>query len=130
MLHEECYNKSMKKFIRKLKQLYYLITACIIKDKSAFLHVIKFEAENYLEDCCNSGTKQIEEMQDLLFHINSYLDVPSAVMVTMYPDLIGTSFKDEPIKFADYLQEVEKQRSVERLFIMESLKHFPFEPCF
>ena len=124
----------MNKILRKIKQFFLIATVCMFKSKSAFIRIIKYEAENYLEDCCNSGTKQVEEMQDLLFHIDAYLNIPKELKITMFPEFThkpGT-FKPYNVneRFIEYLEEVEKQRSVERLFIFESLKHFPFDPVF
>ena len=124
----------MKKILRKIKQFFCIVFVSLFKSKSAFLRIIKYEAENYLEDCCNAGTKQIEEMQDLLFHIDAYLDIPKTLKMTMFPEFThrpGT-FKPYDIngRLIEYYEEIEKQRSVERLFIMESLKHFPFDPVF
>ena len=119
----------MKRILRKIKQVFLIIVACTFKSKSAFLRIIKYEAENSLKDCCDMGTKQIEEMQDLLFHIEAYLEVPDAVREIILRDTGGSYIKART-RFAEYLEEVERQRAVERLYIMESLKHFPFDPVF
>ena len=124
----------MKKVIRKIKQLFLIIITCVFKDKSAFLKILKYEVENYLEDCCNAGTKQIEEMQDLLFHIEAYLEIPKQLKITMFPEFAYPPGMVEPYEINEmiikYYEEIERQRAVERLYIMESLKHFPFDPVF
>lgn len=129
-----------KRLLRKLKQVFCIIGVLFTKSRSPFLRTLKYEVENYLEDCCNSGTKSIEELQDLLFHINSYFEIPEATRITMFPDmkygfkliLFGYNFykylnRKFPSLYVKYVQEVEKQRAVERFYIMELLKYFPFE---
>ena len=66
-------------------------------------------------------------MQDLLFHIDAYLEVPNAVQETMFAGFKGTDSEAYAL-FIRYLEAVERQRSVERLYIMESVKHIPFDP--
>lgn len=92
--------------------------------------LLKLEVEDYLKYHCDIGTRRIEELQDLLFHINSYIEIPETVKVTMFPSLPEDAFNTFPLKYAEYLEEVEKQRAVERFYIIDSLKYFPFNPLF
>lgn len=132
----------IKKIFRKISQIFNIVLACVFKNKSAFLRIIKYEVENYLTDCCNAGTRQIEDLHNLLFHINSYLEIPETTRALMFPMFSkklkkatkkdGKIFLSEeailfPDKYVNYLEEIERQRSVERLYILELLKRFPFE---
>lgn len=135
------------KLVEKFIQLLYIIDAHLFKNKCSFLKILEYDIQEYINTCKDLGTEQTEELQDVLFHIHSYLEIPETVRVTMYPDIPkqvrickhknGISIagwhtpwsllpKLIPNRYLEYLEEVEKQRAVERFYILESLKNFPF----
>lgn len=119
-----------KRLVRKIGQIICVLLVCFTRNKSAFLRIIKYEVENYLEDKCKEGTKQVEELQNLLFHINSYLEIPEITKMMMYPNgdkQFKFQKKNFPFLYYNYVHEVEKQRAVERFCILEALKDFPFD---
>ena len=92
-----------------------------------------------VEDCARMEVDMTEEVEDLIFHIRSYYDIPFNIAATSYPDLEGTSIKriikgydkgkasmEDVMLFADYLEDVEKQRAVERDIIFEYAKILAF----
>ena len=130
----------MKRFIKRLLHVILIVKAYLFKNECAFLRIIEKEATDYLEFCKKMDVSNTEEIEDLLFHIKAYFEIPVTLRTTMFQDIpIGLKFRtkkeldliskkhrDIMNRYADYLTEIEKQRAVERLCILECLKSFPF----
>lgn len=131
--------------LKKLKQVINIISAYLFKNECAFLRIVESEATDYLKCCERLGIKDTEDVQDLLFHIHSYFEIPKSVRLTMFqniPENLRVKIKKGEIKlesnssvslastYADYLEEVEKQRMVERVCILECMKNVPFSSIF
>lgn len=125
--------------LRKIKKLWVLLKYFFTDEDNLFLHLIEIKAMETLEDCARMEVDMTEEVEDLIFHIRSYYDIPFNIAATSYPDLEGTSIKriikgydkgkanmEDVMLFADYLEDVEKQRAVERDIIFEYAKILAF----
>ena len=135
-----CYNRSMKRFIKKLFHVILIIQAYLFRNECAFLRIVEREAMDYLETCKKIDVRSTEEIEDLLFHIKAYFDIPAALRTTTFQDIpaglkfrvkknipsLAKKYKNLVGRYTDYLMEIEKQRAVERLCIIECLKSFPF----
>ena len=137
-------------FLRKLKKLtkiFKIIRSYMRDDESLFLTVLEEEALEALERYKKLGITNTEEIEDLLYHIRSYNEIPKALKGTSFEVLEkaqvtvktngvleveftvsdGTTAEEiEAIsKYIEYITEVEDQRAVERDFIFEHLKNLP-----
>ena len=125
--------------LRKIKKLWILLKYFFTDEDNLFLHLMEIKAMETLEDCARMEVDMTEEVEDLIFHIRSYYDIPFNIAATSYPDLEGTSIKrivkgydkgkasmEDVMLFADYLEDVEKQRAVERDIIFEYAKILAF----
>lgn len=124
---------------RKVKKFFQLIKYFIIDGDNLFLYLLLMKAESCLEDCNRLEVVNTEEIEDLIFHIRSYLEIPNAVAETSFPEFRGVSIKKiikyyknktltlaEVDRYGDYIVEVETQRAIERDFIFESAKALTF----
>lgn len=124
---------------RRIKKLWYILKYFFTDEDHLLLHLIEMKAYETLKDCAAIGVGMTEEVEDLIFHIRTYYDIPETIATTKYPDLkeidipkMMKRYKSsqvdlaEVIKFADFLEDVEKQRSVERDIIFEHAKALSF----
>ena len=61
-----------------------------------------------------------EEIQDLIYHIDSYIDLPHMLRETVYEEYLKNGEKLD-----EYFEELEKARAVEREYIFELMKKLP-----
>ena len=136
----------MKKILEKIKRLPRLIRllqSYLMKDENALLALIEDEAKDVLKHYKEMGICNIEEIEDLLFHIKSYSEIPQVVRDLDFPDIKEAKFifekgylkavelgKERPSvaeieRYILYIEEVEKQRAVERDFIFDKVKNLP-----
>ena len=134
------------RFIRKLKRLPHLIKllkSFLSGDEGALLALIRDEAEYLLKNYMDLGICNIEEIEDLLFHLKSYNEIPKVVKDMEFPDMKDIKFhyekgqikvvevgKDKPTvedieTYIKYIELVERERAVERDFIFEKVKNLP-----
>ncbi len=124
---------------RKVKKLYQIIKYYFEDEENLFLHLMEVKAYETLETCYNLDVTMTEEIEDFIFHIRTYYDIPEIVASTKYPDLknmdLETMIKKykkgklvmaDVMRFADFLEEVETQRAVERDIIFEQAKMLSF----
>lgn len=130
----------MKKLFKRVIRVIFIIRAYLFKNECALLRIIEQEALDYLDLCKKMDVTNIEEVEDLVFHIRAYFDIPVTLKNTMFSDIptgikfrvkkntvvVPEKYKGLLDRYAEYLTEVEKQRAVERLCILECLKSFPF----
>lgn len=125
--------------LRKVKKLWTLLKYFFTDEDNLLLHLIEMKAMETLKDCVQLEVSTTEEVEDLIFHIRTYYDIPFNIAATSYPDLEGESIKriikgyssgkialEDVMLFADYLEDVEKQRAVERDIIFEYAKVLAF----
>ena len=124
---------------RKIKKLWGIVRYFFEDEDTLLLYLLKVKAYECMNDCCRLEVSSTEELEDLVLHINSYLEVPTALVETKYPDFRGTSIQDVIKKFkgkkmsireintyGDFLVDVETQRAVERDIIFDHAKCLPF----
>lgn len=105
---------------KRMRRLWRIIKYAITKRKSFTLYLLRAEAEEYLKVFDKLDVKSTEDIQDLIFHIDSYLDLPNMLRKTMYEEYLK---KGE--KFEEYFHDLEKMRAVERDYIFEIMKRLP-----
>ena len=125
--------------IKKIKRLCGLL-ACFFRDEDElFFKLMEFKAYRCLDECYKLEIRQTEELEDLIFHIKTYNEIPDIVAETGYPNLKGKKIVDvvraykkkklsieEVKKYGEYLMEVEEMRAVERDFIFDYAKVLTF----
>lgn len=128
-----------REMLQKVKNLWSIIKYFFEDEDTLFLHLLKMKAYKSLEDCKRLEVSCTEELEDLIFHINIYMEVPSALIETKYPDFKGLSiqkvikkFKEDKMSlkeiqdYGDFLVDIETQRAVERDIIFDHAKSLPF----
>ena len=105
--------KRVRRFLRISK---YAVT----QPKCFTLYLIKAEALEHLKVFNKIGVGSTEEIQDLVYHIDSYVDLPNMLRSTVYEEYLKKGEKIE-----EYFIELEKARAVERDYIFELMKKLP-----
>lgn len=130
----------MKRLSKKIFRVILIIHAYLFKNECAFLRIVEQEALDYLDSCRETNIRNTEEIEDLVFHIRAYFEIPTTLRNTMFSDIpkgikfqvkkdllfLSQRYKNLMKRYVEYLTEVEKQRAVERLCILECMKSFPF----
>lgn len=125
--------------LRKLKKLWVVLKYFFTDEDNLLLHLIELKAYESLNDCLVLEVSSTEEIEDLLFHIRLYYDIPDNLVETKYPQFKGLSlgkaiksYKENKMnindleEFADFMVEVETERAVERDIILEQAKCLSF----
>ena len=125
--------------LRKIKKLWAVLKYYFEDEDNLLLHLIEMKAYESLETCADLEVSMTEELEDLIFHIKTYYDIPESLLATSYSHLSEKDIKgviekykkgklslEEVSDFADYLVEVEEQRAVERDLIFEHAKILSF----
>ena len=125
--------------LRKIKKLWTIVKYFFEDEDNLLLHLMEMKAYETLDDCAALEVGRTEEIEDLIFHIQTYYDIPEMIAATNYPDLsetnvskilkeykLGNIDKVNMVVMADFIEEVEKQRAVERDLIFEEAKILSF----
>lgn len=125
--------------LRKIKKLLNIIKYFFEDEDNLLLHLMELKAYETLEDCMSLEVSMTEEIEDFIFHIRTYYDIPESIAATKYPDLKNMDISylvkeykkgklsiEEVMEFADFLEDVEKQRAIEREIIFEHAKVLTF----
>ena len=125
--------------LRKIKKLYYIIKYFFQDEDNLLLHLMELKAQESSKDCATLRVGMTEELEDLIFHIRTYYDIPTSVAVTHYPRLLQTNIQkkikehlsgkidsESVLEMMNFVEEVEKQRAVERDIIFEHAKSLSF----
>ena len=96
--------------------MWYAVT----QRKYFLLHLIREEAKDHLGTFNKIGVGATEDIQDLIYHIDSYLNLPKMLQNTVYK-----GYLENGEKFEEYFQDLETHRAVERDYIFELLKRLP-----
>lgn len=120
-----------KKIFNLGQLLYYYFT----DEENLVLHILERKALDCMKDCVTLNVSDMEELEDLLFHIKTYYEIPLAVRETRYPNVKMLNLKDvcqgniedlkETDEFMHYVEDVETQRALERSFIFDHAKNLP-----
>ena len=105
---------------RRLRKLFRLIKHAILHRKYFLLYLIKEEALDHLKTFNKVGVGSTEDIQDLIYHIDSYIDLPNMLRKTVYEPYLQ---KGEKLDL--YMKELETHRAVEREYIFELMKTLP-----
>ena len=112
-----CYNSLMLKRARRLLRI---VKYAVAQPKCFILYLIKAEALEHLKVFNKIGIGSTEEIQDLIYHIDSYIDLPHMLRETVYEEYLKNGEKLD-----EYFEELEKARAVERDYIFELMKKLP-----
>ena len=128
-----------REMLRKIKKLYEIIKYYFEDEDTLFLYLLKMKAYECMNDCGKLDVSNTEELEDLIFHINTYIDIPKTLVATKYPDFKNASvqgvikrFKNNEMsireieKYGDFLIDIETHRAVERDLIFDHAKVLPF----
>lgn len=127
--------------LRKVKKLWAILKYFFTDEDNLFLHLMEMKAYEAMQDCAALDVGTTEELEDLVFHIRSYYDIPENIAATKYSSIQATSdipkmMKDfslgklgteDLMRYADFIGDVEKQRAVERDMIFEHAKALTFD---
>lgn len=125
--------------LRKLRKLWLILNFYFKDSDNLILHLLEIKAYECLEGCYKLSVRDTEELEDLLFHIKTYLEIPQALIEFKYHELKGVHTRDilnkykrnklsneEILKLTDFLLDVEKERALERSYIFEHAKSLNF----
>lgn len=116
---------------QKIRELWSILKFFIMDNENLLFHLMEVRAHAILRECSNIGVDSVEEIEDLLFHIKLYYEIPEAVAETRYTKFRGIKYKDllnstddgiNTQEITDYIIEVETQRALERELIFEHAK--------
>lgn len=108
------------KFLRRVGKLLRFVKYFIFDSKYFLLRVIREEALEHLEVFNRIGVGSTEEIQDLIYHIDSYLELPKILQSTTYKGYLENGEMVE-----EYFHDLETHRAVERDYIFELVKKLP-----
>ena len=125
---------------KKIKKLWIILKFFFEDEDNLFLHLIEMKAMESLEDCITLGVSSTEEIEDLLFHLRLYYDIPESLIETKYPQFKGWNWQEIikeykrsevlPVElvevFSDFIIDVETERALEREIIFEHAKCLSF----
>ena len=105
---------------KKVVKIFRLIKYSLQSPKYMALNVIKAEAEDCLYTFKKMGIGSVEDIEDLIYHINSYIEIPKILQSTVY-----AGYLEKGEKLDEYFTDLETHRAVERDYIFEALKKLP-----
>ena len=71
--------------MKRVRKLWKLIKCILFKNNKYFLlNIIKEEALEHLKTFNKVGVGSTEDIQDLIYHIDSYIDLPNMLRRTIY----------------------------------------------
>lgn len=125
--------------LRKIKKLWAILRYFFTDEDNLLLHLIEMKAYESLNDCAALEVGSTEDIEDLIFHVKTYYDIPNSIALTKYPHLKGVdiskmmvSYKkgrapmSEVLEFTDFLNDIEVQRAIEREIIFDRVKGLSF----
>ena len=111
---------------KRLRRFWKVLKYFLNDDDTLILYLLEQKALDCLEDCYKLKVSTTEELEDLIFHIKSYISIPKTLIETKFPEMHDIDLKKRKSKLtekqAEFILEVEKQRAVERDFIFEHAK--------
>ena len=124
---------------RKVKKLWALLKYFFTDEDNLFLHLLEMKAYETLEACFNLDVSMTEEVEDFIFHIQSYYDIEESLIETRFPQFKGKDiakvmkeYKEGKLNEKEtddliiFTENVERQRAVERDIILEHAKDLTF----
>ena len=125
--------------LRKIKKLWAILRYFFTDEDNLLLHLIEMKAYESLNDCAVLEVGSTEDIEDLIFHVKTYYDIPDSIALTKYPHLKGVSIPkmmvsykkgkasmSEVLEFTDFLNDIEVQRAIEREIIFDRVKGLSF----
>ena len=124
----------------KFKKFFQVVYYYLMDSDNLLLHLMEIKAHEILKRCQKLSVRNTEELEDLIFHIKIYKEIPKVLLATRYSELEGLfniksmlkRYKKKQLSpvelllYEDYVLDVEKQRAIERDFIFESAKVLSF----
>ena len=128
-----------REMLRRLKKLLGIGYRVLLgDDELLLLYFLENKALECIEDCKKMGIGDIEELENLIFHIHMYYEIPKALMEVKYSHL-GNSLKEiikkcnspkcpKPLisEYVNFFTDIEIQRALERDIIFDLAKNLTF----
>ena len=105
---------------KRIIKICRLIKYIVINPKYLILYLIKVEAQEHLKTFYKMGIGNVEDIEDLIYHIDSYIEIPKVLQSTTY-----AGYLEKGEKLDEYFEDLETHRAVERDYIFEALKRLP-----
>ena len=105
---------------KRIVKVCRLIKYILINPKYLILYLIKTEAQEHLKTFYKMGVGNVEDIEDLIYHIDSYIEIPKVLQATTYAEYLKNGEKLD-----EYIEDLETYRAVERDYIFEALKRLP-----
>ena len=105
---------------KRIVKICRLIKYIVINPKYLILYLIKVEAQEHLKTFYKMGIGNVEDIEDLIYHIDSYIEIPKVLQSTTY-----AGYLEKGEKLDEYFEDLETHRAVERDYIFEALKRLP-----
>ena len=106
--------------MKRLKKLCRILKYLFTNRKYFTLSLIKAEAKDHLDTYYKIGVGNVEDIENLIFHIDSYMEIPHVLQTTVYK-----GYLEKGEKLDEYFYELERMRAVERDYIFEAAKRLP-----
>ena len=106
--------------MKRVRKLYRILKYLFTNKKYFTLSLLKAEAEDHLDTYYKIGVGNVEDIEDLIFHIDSYMEIPQVLQTTVFK-----GYLEKGEKLDEYFVELEKMRAVERDYIFELAKKLP-----
>ena len=123
----------------KIKRLFGIVKRFFRDEDELVFYLMEQKALKCLDECYKLKISMTEELEDLIFHIRTYRDIPRVISEIKYPEFKGKDItvlmkeldkKLIPIESAEralkYIAEVEKSRAVERDCIFDGARVLTF----
>ena len=106
--------------MKRLKKLCRIFKYLFTNRKYFTLSLLKAEAEDHLDTYYKIGVGNVEDIENLIFHIDSYMEIPHVLQTTIFK-----GYLEKGEKLDEYFYELERMRAVERDYIFEAAKRLP-----
>lgn len=106
--------------MKRVLKILRLLKCALFNSKYFLLNVIKEEAKQHLKTFNKIGVGMTEDIQDLIYHIDSYIELPKVLQNTTYK-----GYLEKGEMFEEYFHDLETHRAVERDYIFELMKRLP-----
>lgn len=125
---------------KKIRKLIGILKRFFKDEDDLFLYLLELKAYECLRDCFKLDISDTEELEDLIFHIKAYRELPESIMELKYPEFKGLllakdivqRYKEKKMSlvevslYGDYLIELERERALERDCIFDHAKVLTF----
>ena len=73
----------------KFKKFFQVVYYYLMDSDNLLLHLMEIKAHEILKRCQKLSVRNTEELEDLIFHIKIYKEIPKVLLATRYSELEG-----------------------------------------